>query len=92
MYCGIDPRGIKSKRAVRDLALAKALMYTCHEMYHRMVMHIPSYILVCMYLCIYVFMSKYGFVYGRVAVFFMDITFKTLNIIITRPLVLHRSM
>ena len=45
MYCGIDPRGIKSKRAVRDLALAKALMYTCHEMYHRMVMHIHSYIL-----------------------------------------------
>ena len=54
MYCGIDPRGIKSKRAVRDLALAKALMYTCHEMYHRMVMHIHSCILVCMYVCMYV--------------------------------------
>ena len=31
-----DPNGLSSTRAKRDLAVAKALMYTCHEMYHRM--------------------------------------------------------
>jgi mannosyl-oligosaccharide alpha-1,2-mannosidase len=31
-----DPLGLDSGRAQRDLAVAKAMMYTCHEMYHRM--------------------------------------------------------
>jgi mannosyl-oligosaccharide alpha-1,2-mannosidase len=31
-----DPKGSDSPRAKRDLAVAKALMYTCREMYHRM--------------------------------------------------------
>ena len=31
-----DPAGLDSPRAKRDLAVAKALMYTCREMYHRM--------------------------------------------------------
>lgn len=31
-----DPRGLDSARAQRDLAVAKALMYTCYQMYHRM--------------------------------------------------------
>lgn len=31
-----DPRGTSSPRAVRDLAIAKALMYTCYQMYKRM--------------------------------------------------------
>lgn len=31
-----DPQGSDSPRAQRDLAVAKALMYTCREMYHRM--------------------------------------------------------
>ena len=31
-----DPQGLQSPRAQRDLAVAKALMYTCREMYHRM--------------------------------------------------------
>lgn len=31
-----DPLGLESGRAQRDLAVAKALMYTCREMYHRM--------------------------------------------------------
>jgi hypothetical protein len=30
-----DPRGLESDRAQRDLAVAKALMFTCREMYHR---------------------------------------------------------
>jgi len=30
-----DPDGLSSPRAQRDLAVAKALMYTCHEMYRR---------------------------------------------------------
>ncbi|CAE7777720.1 MNS2 [Symbiodinium microadriaticum] len=30
-----DPLGLESARAQRDLAVAKALMYTCREMYHR---------------------------------------------------------
>lgn len=30
-----DPQGLDSPRAQRDLAVAKALMYTCREMYHR---------------------------------------------------------
>ena len=30
-----DPKGPTSKRAKRDLAVAKALMFTCREMYHR---------------------------------------------------------
>lgn len=30
-----DPSGLESSRAVRDLAVAKALMYTCYEMYHQ---------------------------------------------------------
>lgn len=30
-----DPTGIDSPRAKRDLRVAKALMYTCREMYHR---------------------------------------------------------
>ena len=30
-----DPQGLSSKRAQRDLSIAKALMYTCREMYHR---------------------------------------------------------
>ena len=30
-----DPNGIESDRAQRDLKVAKALMYTCREMYHR---------------------------------------------------------
>lgn len=30
-----DPLGFESSRAQRDLAVAKALMYTCREMYHR---------------------------------------------------------
>jgi mannosyl-oligosaccharide alpha-1,2-mannosidase len=31
-----DPRGKDSPRAKRDLAVAKALMYTCYQMYARM--------------------------------------------------------
>ena len=31
-----DPLGSDSIRAKRDLAVAKALMHTCHEMYRRM--------------------------------------------------------
>ena len=31
-----DPLGFSSKRAKRDLAIAKALMYTCYQMYARM--------------------------------------------------------
>lgn len=31
-----DPLGLDSARAKRDLAVAKALMYTCYQMYHRM--------------------------------------------------------
>eukprot|EP01033_Poteriospumella_lacustris_P000486 gene487-326_t len=31
-----DPLGLDSGRAQRDLAVAKAMMYTCREMYHRM--------------------------------------------------------
>jgi hypothetical protein len=31
-----DPRGKDSARAKRDMAVAKALTYTCREMYHRM--------------------------------------------------------
>lgn len=31
-----DPRGKDSDRAKRDMAVAKALTYTCREMYHRM--------------------------------------------------------
>jgi hypothetical protein len=31
-----DPKGLNSARAQRDLAVAKALMYTCYQMYHRM--------------------------------------------------------
>lgn len=30
-----DPMGLDSARAQRDLSVAKALMYTCREMYHR---------------------------------------------------------
>ena len=30
-----DPQGLSSERAQRDLAVAKALMYTCYQMYHR---------------------------------------------------------
>lgn len=30
-----DPRGPNSERAMRDLSVARALMYTCREMYHR---------------------------------------------------------
>ena len=30
-----DPQGLQSPRAQRDLAVAKALMYTCREMYNR---------------------------------------------------------
>lgn len=30
-----DPQGLDSQRAQRDLAVAKALMYTCYEMYER---------------------------------------------------------
>ena len=40
-----DPLGSDSPRAKRDLALAKALMYTCREMYHRMESGIaPEYV------------------------------------------------
>lgn len=40
-----DPRGLESPRAKRDLAVAKALMYTCREMYHRMKSGIsPEYV------------------------------------------------
>jgi flagellar motor protein MotB len=31
-----DPLGFDSPRAQRDLSVAKAMMYTCREMYHRM--------------------------------------------------------
>ena len=31
-----DPLGLKSARAQKHLSVAKALMYTCYEMYHRM--------------------------------------------------------
>lgn len=31
-----DPLGFKSARAQQHLSVAKALMYTCYEMYHRM--------------------------------------------------------
>jgi hypothetical protein len=30
-----DPQGVESPRAQRDLSVAKALMFTCREMYHR---------------------------------------------------------
>ena len=30
-----DPLGVEGPRAQRDLAIAKALMFTCREMYHR---------------------------------------------------------
>jgi mannosyl-oligosaccharide alpha-1,2-mannosidase len=40
-----DPLGPDSPRAKRDLAIAKALMYTCREMYHRMKSGIsPEYV------------------------------------------------
>lgn len=40
-----DPTGVNSARAKRDLAVAKALMYTCREMYHRMASGIsPEYV------------------------------------------------
>lgn len=40
-----DPRGLDSPRAKRDLAVAKALMYTCREMYHKMKSGIsPEYV------------------------------------------------
>ena len=40
-----DPTGADSERAKRDLAVAKALMYTCREMYHRQVSGIsPEYV------------------------------------------------
>ena len=40
-----DPNGLDSARAQRDLAVAKALMYTCREMYHRMESGIsPEYV------------------------------------------------
>ena len=40
-----DPNGPDSVRAKRDLAVAKALMYTCHEMYARQVSGIaPEYV------------------------------------------------
>jgi len=29
-----DPRGADSDRAVRDMALAKSIMFTCYQMYH----------------------------------------------------------
>ena len=31
-----DPRGLDSARAQRDLAVGKALMHTCYQMYHQM--------------------------------------------------------
>ena len=31
-----NPEGIDSIRSKRDLSIAKALMYTCYQMYHRM--------------------------------------------------------
>ena len=31
-----DPLGLESPRAQRDLTIAKALMYTCYQMYNRM--------------------------------------------------------
>lgn len=40
-----DPKGLSGTRAKRDLAVAKALMYTCREMYHRQVSGIaPEYV------------------------------------------------
>ena len=40
-----DPQGRDSARAQRDLAVAKALMYTCREMYHQMPTGIaPEYV------------------------------------------------
>lgn len=40
-----DPLGLDSPRAQRDLAVAKALMYTCREMYHRTTSGIaPEYV------------------------------------------------
>jgi mannosyl-oligosaccharide alpha-1,2-mannosidase len=40
-----DPTGKNSQRARRDLAVAKSLMYTCREMYHRQVSGIsPEYV------------------------------------------------
>lgn len=32
-----DPNGLDSERAQRDLSIAKGLMYTCYQMYARMV-------------------------------------------------------
>jgi len=40
-----DPTGSSSARAIRDMKLAKALMYTCREMYHRTATGIaPEYV------------------------------------------------
>lgn len=40
-----DPKGRDSPRAKRDMAVAKALMYTCREMYHRTASGIsPEYV------------------------------------------------
>jgi hypothetical protein len=40
-----DPLGLDSSRAQRDLAVAKALMYTCRQMYHTMPTGIsPEYV------------------------------------------------
>lgn len=40
-----DPRGSDSNRAVRDMALAKSLMFTCYQMYHRTKSNIsPEYV------------------------------------------------
>jgi len=40
-----DPTGFESARAQRDLEIAKGLMYTCYQMYHRMESGIsPEYV------------------------------------------------
>lgn len=40
-----NPEGLESKRSQRDIRVAKALMYTCREMYHRMATGIsPEYV------------------------------------------------
>lgn len=48
-----DPLGFDSKRAKRDLSVAKALMYTCREMYHRTESGTLSYDLVILSLYLY---------------------------------------
>lgn len=58
-----DPNGLDSPRAKRDLDVAKALMYTCYQMYHRTASGIsPEYV---------EFKKNQDIVIGRTAPFYI---------------------